>query len=333
MSNIIPDSLDEAKFGQIYFFDNSQQTNRRASLMEELSQNLIKSIQLSIATINPFIQIYKKASEYINNNPQQDLKIIINSDKSLDRRRYNSPVENEVAAIIIGNEDEPLNTNRQIVLYKKPNEPNNLLNQQNNLQIISDKHPSYDSLHYVLMFPFGDDGWAPYKYQLNNINHTNVQNDSEDEYQQDDNQDEQQLINSNYQVDNNNEPELNQNLEGAHMYNPNNNDTVQNIDNNKFVTVMQYYSYKLQDRTNSYIQLFGRLYQQYIVDQYVKLENSRLSFIRFNQNKLRTELYRGLYDLVNSDDHDPNSIGRAVILPSTFIGGPRYLLKLNFLNY
>jgi hypothetical protein len=185
------------------------------------------------------------------------------------------------------------------------------------LQIISDKHPSYDPLHYVLMFPYGDEGWAPLKYELNNMNQANVQNDTEDEYQQD----EPEPINSNYQVDNNNQQELNQNSDNFLIYNPNNND---NTDQKKYVTVMQFYSYKLQDRTNSVIQQFGRLYQQYIVDQYVKLENNRLTFIRFNQNKLRTELYRGLYDLVNSDDHDPTSIGRAVILPSTFIGGPRY---------
>ena len=58
------------------------------------------------------------------------------------------------------------------------------------------------------------------------------------------------------------------------------------------VTLSQYYNYKL-----SVIQFFSslfygkKLFQQYAVDVYVKIEGQRLAFIRNNQNKLRSEQY------------------------------------------
>jgi len=38
------------------------------------------------------------------------------------------------------------------------------------------------------------------------------------------------------------------------------------------VTAMQFYSYRLQIRDGDWLQNAGRLYQQYIVDQYAKIE-------------------------------------------------------------
>jgi hypothetical protein len=43
--------------------------------------------------------------------------------------------------------------------------------------------------------------------------------------------------------------------------------------------------------------LYGkRLFQQFAVDTYVKIESSRLDFIRNNQETVRADLYQGLVD-------------------------------------
>ncbi|GAA0176527.1 hypothetical protein LIER_42092 [Lithospermum erythrorhizon] len=70
----------------------------------------------------------------------------------------------------------------------------------------------------------------------------------------------------------------------------------------KTVSCREYYLYKLQDRVNdkSYILLFGRQLQQYIVDNYIKIETMRLDFLRNNQKKLRQEQYQGVVDSVIS---------------------------------
>lgn len=95
------------------------------------------------------------------------------------------------------------------------------------------------------------------------------------------------------------------------------------------ITPMDYYRYRLAIRgAKSMLHLGGRLFQQYIVDQYAKVENQRLKYIRNNQNQLRVESYRGLMDMFNAGDTDLATIGRRTILPSTFIGSPRHMQQL-----
>ena len=65
-----------------------------------------------------------------------------------------------------------------------------------------------------------------------------------------------------------------------------------------------------------------------IVDMYAKIEQFRLNFIRNNQSSLRSELYRGLQDAIAHDDTNASSLGRKVVLPSTFIGSPRHMAQL-----
>ncbi|KAL0830677.1 hypothetical protein ABMA28_002814 [Loxostege sticticalis] len=57
---------------------------------------------------------------------------------------------------------------------------------------------------------------------------------------------------------------------------------------------------------------------------YAKIETERLVFIRTNQRKLRAENYVDLRDAIQRDSN-ADDVGRMVILPSTFTGGPRYM--------
>ena len=96
---------------------------------------------------------------------------------------------------------------------------------------------------------------------------------------------------------------------------------------------MQFYRYRLMvhgGNTFNTLHRMGRLFQQYIVDMYVKIEGQRLTFLRHNQRTLRAELYQGLADAVSSSDGniDGTQIGKKVILPSSFTGGARYQHQL-----
>jgi len=55
------------------------------------------------------------------------------------------------------------------------------------------------------------------------------------------------------------------------------------------VSCREYYCYKIQIRQKEPNETLhcGRLFQQYIVDQYIKLETQRLDFFSFNQNLFR----------------------------------------------
>ena len=86
-----------------------------------------------------------------------------------------------------------------------------------------------------------------------------------------------------------------------------------------------YYCYKFQIRQGIFNPiLYGkRLFQQFAVDSYVKIENSCLDFIRNNQDTVRADLYQGLVDSYHMGVEDANEVGKRTVLSPTFIGGPR----------
>ncbi|CAF2632842.1 unnamed protein product [Rotaria sp. Silwood2] len=100
---------------------------------------------------------------------------------------------------------------------------------------------------------------------------------------------------------------------------------IDQLRNRRRVSMLQFYSYRLAIRpTFSAIHYGGKLFQQYIVDAYVKTEQNRLAFHRQNQKALRVELYQGLMDhLANEAEIEGLRPGRVIILPSSFQGSPR----------
>ena len=99
--------------------------------------------------------------------------------------------------------------------------------------------------------------------------------------------------------------------------------------NHKHVTMLQFACYRLAIRTAfSHIHQSKKLFQQYIVDLYVRVEGERLHYIREHQSELRVEQYAGLQDFVlNKARLDNMNVGRIVVLPSSFEGSPRNLIQ------
>ncbi|KAI5447791.1 hypothetical protein KIW84_015297 [Lathyrus oleraceus] len=95
--------------------------------------------------------------------------------------------------------------------------------------------------------------------------------------------------------------------------------------NGRRVSYRTYYSYMLQIRPNDQSMLLnvGRLLQQYVVDNYVKIESGRLRCIKEHQSDIRSELYQGLHDALHVGETNAENIGKRTILPSSFIGGRR----------
>lgn len=99
------------------------------------------------------------------------------------------------------------------------------------------------------------------------------------------------------------------------------------FENQTGITMNQFYRYRLMVRNDSQVLWkAGRLTQEYVVDAYAKMEESRLLWARYHQNVLRASLYQGLMDQVNMGDE--SRAGRLIILPSSFTGGPRYMQSL-----
>ncbi|KAJ9561489.1 hypothetical protein OSB04_006649 [Centaurea solstitialis] len=90
-----------------------------------------------------------------------------------------------------------------------------------------------------------------------------------------------------------------------------------------------FYSFHLHDRFNQYSLLLqgGRLFQQYLVNAYICIEQNRIDYIESIQPTLRNEYFQGLHDALLKADLDGHDVGKRTILPSSFTGGPRYMYK------
>ncbi|CAI9259361.1 unnamed protein product [Lactuca saligna] len=93
------------------------------------------------------------------------------------------------------------------------------------------------------------------------------------------------------------------------------------------LTMNMYYAYHIHARQHiwSPIMNSSRLFQQYLVDAYTCIEESRLDYIVKHQSNLRSNYVSGLYDALSKGDRDVGSIGKRIFLPALFTGGPRFM--------
>ncbi|XP_050439872.1 uncharacterized protein LOC126845266 isoform X2 [Adelges cooleyi] len=102
------------------------------------------------------------------------------------------------------------------------------------------------------------------------------------------------------------------------------------------ITIRDFACYRLAVRYNgnndqrhnkfSLIHAGRFLLQQYVCDQYIRMEANNLNYIRTHQSDLFAETYQGLMDHINQQHNLDNAdVGQRVILRSTFTGCPRYM--------
>ena len=91
------------------------------------------------------------------------------------------------------------------------------------------------------------------------------------------------------------------------------------------VSMRDYYFYKFQMRPGIFnpILYSKRLFQQFAVDTYIKIESSRLDYICNHQDDIRADLYQGLVDSLHAGEGRVEVVGKRIVMPSSFIGGPR----------
>jgi len=185
--------------------------------------------------------------------------MVIKTSRTSDPRCYNVPTAEEVGAIMIEDGQESEHSHRDIILRLR----------DGSLQRISELHKAYTPLHYVLLFPRGEDGWHLH-IQVCNASQIMVENTEESE-------------------------EIEETVEEEDDSDAIEDNNHQHVRKCNHITQMQYYAYQLQvrSRENSGLHRAGRLFQQYIVDAYATLEQNRLTYIKFNQKKVRSDLYQG----------------------------------------
>lgn len=98
---------------------------------------------------------------------------------------------------------------------------------------------------------------------------------------------------------------------------------------NRKVSLMDFLAYRIQCRPGVLIPIAaGRLFHEYVVDGYARVDQQRVSFLKYNQRKVRAELYQGVVDAVAGGEMDPRRVGRRIVLPAGHLGSPRSFIQL-----
>ncbi|KAF9533250.1 hypothetical protein CPB83DRAFT_758120, partial [Crepidotus variabilis] len=153
--SLIPAEGENPVFAQLYIYDGQEALNYRLGhpANKDLLPETLRKLQGIIHQSHPGVQMFKQALDLTRNmEPGQQCRIALRFDEKTDRRRYNLPTTaaaNEIAVILPGNGEQPTAT-RDIILHR--------LNGGGQQQI-SELHPMYLPLHYVLLFPSGQSGW------------------------------------------------------------------------------------------------------------------------------------------------------------------------------
>ena len=133
------------QFAQVYIFDADEQAavGRRLPLAQSLDHSLLRQLADMLMQENPYVQIVRRAATL----DAPDLQLVLRCGATNDRRRYNLPRASEVAAFV------PADSNTANAREVRVNL------RGGGLKIISKYNPAYDPLHYVLLFPRGEQGW------------------------------------------------------------------------------------------------------------------------------------------------------------------------------
>ncbi len=277
---LYPSSGQQPKYGQVYIMEASEAVECRMQAKQNVNckKNVMGMLQTLMDNYSPYAAAYKYMHQVeeeqalcaaLDNRIPTSVQMTIKKGK--DRRRYNEPTHDEVAAIFVGNDGAPP-ANRDFVVYPRDQPYTN----------IKDISSNCDPMVYPLYFPRGDPGWIQGEQHVKAAKPRKRKSTG-------DSQGESSVVHRNT------------------------------------VTHLQFYSYRLAVRdTFNPIHYGGKLFQQYLVDAYVKMEGNRLEYIRMNQKKLRVEQYKGLMDHINRRAENQNlKAGKVVILPSSYKGSPR----------
>src|SRR5271156_695035 len=154
MGSLLPEDGSLPRYAQLYVHGGFQATlDNRLRNNPNLHVTIMTQLQAMLHQTHPYVPLFKHAYQIMAELPpeeQGDVQVNLHVEQSADKRRYNLPTVNEIAAIVPGDGSENVRSDRDIIVR--------LIG--GNLQRISHLHPSYSSLHYVLLFPHGEDGWS-----------------------------------------------------------------------------------------------------------------------------------------------------------------------------
>ena len=337
----------------MYIYDAQWGTDTAATAWAEHNQGTHPHIMLELLdmlhAVNPYIPLYQQAHDQLHQlHGGSFVQMQMALPPGFDRRRYNLPQEREIAAILPGSNEHATIGRDLIVKLRLLNDV--AADEQPQYECIWETNFNYTPLMYVLLFPHGEPGWGP-GILLSNPGPQPGHGDApigrggprgrqgrgggrgrgrgrrpgrgrglEQGENSDEGEDEGEgMLFSQYCT----YCMINSFFVAADA---------------DYVTMTRFWAFRLFERIIRGVQpptrepttvlRGGRLLQQLIVDCWASAEQLKLRWICTNQGTIRADLYQGLVDALRTDDLDANSIGRRIVLPSSFTGSDRSMSQL-----
>ncbi len=155
MGSLLPGENQKMSYAQLYIHDPMEALGMCNCRNPNLKPEIMSALQELLHDVNPYVPLYRHAYLIMKDKPHEEypnLEVRLHVGDGTDDQRYNLPTVDELAAVIPGDGSEPVKNEQDIVLCMH----------DQSLKRISQLHPSYQSLHYVLLFPYRELGWNQY---------------------------------------------------------------------------------------------------------------------------------------------------------------------------
>lgn len=300
IGSLLPQGNEPHCFAQIYLLDTERavETRLQHHMIRQqdttigLDRSIVQDLQLFYQQHNYYASAYRTAHRRFLENPDVSAILIRQVTRGPDSRCFNMPADSSEVAMVIVGDGERMDNGRDVMVHR---------HDRRHPEAVSELHPSFLPLHFPIIHPFGEQGWSM------GIPVADGQYDALRGYD--------------------NEQHADEADEDGRV---------------RAVTQLRWIRYHIHDKIAGegtrmprplnlpvFSALFhaGKLYQEYIIDAWAQVEWGRLQFIEHNQTQLRADTYRGIGDAANAG-LPSESIGAPVVLPSTFVCGPRIMQQL-----
>lgn len=274
---------------QLYIYDDDTEMLNRMASSSNADQSVVQKL-MNILKINPYC-IFLKSLMQVPKVP--NLYIALNCHSTLNQQVYNLPTVSEVAAIWLDQQPNNSSSTPHIQIYPC----------SNTNQLVNYYYGCYDPLQYPLLFPYGQNDWH---CGIKRVEQTCKKKNRS-------------------QCENEQLPSLSNMCSIEGLLDIEAKVLQKGKRKRDDISCREYYCYKFQMRDNEINGVLhsGRLFQQYSVDEFIKIETQRLDFVSCNQDLFRTDPLQGLIDFHRHGDRDASKVGKQTFLPVSFTGGPR----------
>ncbi|XP_074313470.1 uncharacterized protein LOC141648644 [Silene latifolia] len=157
MGSLVPAVGKAPKFLQLYIYDTDHEVENRMSVINNgqdstsagLDEDLVKELLEMLDKNNELVKVFRMARDRFKEDELIPIRVKLIGNRSRDTRAFNTPTASEIAALIVGDIEDTIGYRDIIVDHKK-----------DGTQQINETHPSFMSMQYPLLFPYGEDGYV-----------------------------------------------------------------------------------------------------------------------------------------------------------------------------